>query len=98
MVKVHEIDLTSEEFQSLLMNSFLIIEQNTLEYMDYVLFRELAPTQPEPTPPEQGADSPVETQNDEPSYTGEYRMTQIVRILEDDGLKEGFVMINFSMF
>lgn len=93
MVKVHEIDLTSEEFQSLLMNSFLIIEQNTLEYMDYVLFRELAPTQPE-----QGTDSPIETQNDEPSYTGEYRMTQIVRILEDDGLKEGFVMINFSMF
>lgn len=93
MVNVHEIDLTSEEFQDLLLNSFLIIEKNTLEYMDYVLFRELAPTQPEP-----GPDSPVETQNDEPSYTGEYRMTQIVRILEDDGLKEGFVMINFSMF
>lgn len=96
MVKIHEIDLTSEEFQDLLLNSFLIIEKNTLEYMDYVLFRELAPQQPEQSG--QGEDSPVETQNDEPSYTGEYRMTQIVRILEDDGLKDGFVMINFSMF
>lgn len=94
MIKVHEVDLTSEDFQYLAMNSFLIIEKGTFEYMDYVLFRELASEQT--GLPDQN--DQVEVQNEEPSYTGEYRMTQIVRILEDDGLKDGFVMINFTMF
>lgn len=94
MIKVHEVDLTSEDFQYLIMNSFLIIEKGTFEYMDYVLFRELAPEQTDQTQ----QPGQAEVQNGEPSYTGEYRMTQIVRILEDDGLKDGFVMVNFSMY
>lgn len=84
MVKTHEIDLNTEDFSRLTMSSFLIIEKGTLAYQDYILFRELVENS--------------ESKEGDEKYTGQYRMTQVTSITEDDGLKDGFVMISVLMF
>lgn len=39
----------------------------------------------------------VRTISDEPQLTGAYQMTQINNIIEDEGLKDGYVMLSVKL-
>lgn len=91
MINVHTIDLDYDDYQKLLSNSYLIMQPGSIVEQDFVLFRRL---QQETTP----EDSGVEVQNEDDQYTGEYRMTQIMKIETDDGLKEGYAIVTMTMY
>lgn len=89
MVNVHTIDLDYDDYQKLLSNSYLIMQPNTIVEQDFVLFRRLQQAQQDPE---------IEVQNEDNQYTGEYRMTQIMKIETDDGLKEGYAIVTTVMY
>lgn len=89
MVNVHTIDLDYDDYQKMLSNSYLIMQPNTIVEQDFVLFRRLQQTQ---------QNLEIETQNEDDQYTGEYRMTQIMKIETDDGLKEGYAIVTMTMY
>lgn len=89
MVNVHTIDLDYDDYQKMLSNSYLIMQPDSIVEQDFVLFRRLQQTQQDPE---------IEIQNEDDQYTGEYRMTQIMRIETDDGLKEGYAIVTMTMY
>ena len=89
MVNVHTIDLDYDDYQKMLSNSYLIMQPSSIVEQDFVLFRRLQQTQQDPE---------IEVQNEDDQYTGEYRMTQIMRIETDDGLKEGYAIVTMTMY
>lgn len=89
MVNVHTIDLDYDDYQKMLSNSYLIMQPDAIVEQDFVLFRRLQQTQQEPE---------IEVQNEDDQYTGEYRMTQIMKIETDDGLKEGYAIVTMMMY
>ena len=89
MVNVHTIDLDYDDYQKMLSNSYLIMQPDSIVEQDFVLFRRLQQTQQDPE---------IEIPNEDDQYTGEYRMTQIMRIETDDGLKEGYAIVTMTMY
>lgn len=89
MVNVHTIDLDYDDYQKMLSNSYLIMQPSSIVEQDFVLFRRLQQTQQDPE---------IEVQNEDDQYTGEYRMTQIMKIETDDGLKEGYAIVTMMMY
>ena len=89
MVNVHTIDLDYDDYQKMLSKSYMIMQPNTIVEQDFVLFRRLQQTQQDPE---------IEVQNEDDQYTGEYRMSQIMKIETDDGLKEGYAIVTMTMY
>lgn len=89
MINVHTIDLDYDEYLKMLSNSYLIMQPGSVVEQDFVLFRRLQQVQ---------QDSQIEVQNEDDQYTGEYRMTQIMKIETDDGLKEGYSIVTMVMY
>lgn len=80
MVKTHEINLSTEAFNSFLNRDFIILEDNDndIQKSDYILFRQTVKAGEEFVPTEL------------------FRMTQVLDIITDKGLKDGYIMIRVN--
>ena len=82
MIKTHEINLTTTNFNQFNANDYIIVkdEERKIEINDYILFKQ------------------VEIEGEETKDTGLFKMTQVRDIITDDGLKDNYVLLALTKF
>lgn len=82
MIKTHEINLTTTNFNQFNANDYIIVkdEEHKIEINDYILFKQ------------------VEIEGEETKDTGLFKMTQVRDIITDDGLKDNYVLLALTKF
>lgn len=82
MVKTHEINLTTTNFNQFNANDYIIVkdEQHKIEINDYILFKQ------------------VEIEGEETKDTGLFKMTQVRDVITDEGLKDNYVLLALTKF
>lgn len=82
MIKTHEINLTTTNFNQFNANDYIIVkdEERKIEINDYILFKQ------------------VEIEGEETKDTGLFKMTQVRDVITDDGLKDNYVLLALTKF
>lgn len=82
MIKTHEINLTTTNFNQFNANDYIIVkdEQHKIEINDYILFKQ------------------VEIEGEETKDTGLFKMTQVRDVITDEGLKDNYVLLALTKF
>lgn len=82
MVKTHEINLTTTNFNQFNANDYIIVkdEEHKIEVNDYILFKQ------------------VEIEGEETKDTGLFKMTQVRDVITDEGLKDNYVLLALTKF
>lgn len=82
MIKTHEINLTTTNFNQFNANDYIIVkdEERKIEINDYILFKQ------------------VEIEGEETKDTGLFKMTQVRDIITDDGLKDNYILLALTKF
>lgn len=82
MIKTHEINLTTTNFNQFNANDYIIVkdEEHKIEINDYILFKQ------------------VEIEGDQTKDTGLFKMTQVRDIITDEGLKDNYVLLALQKF
>lgn len=82
MIKTHEINLTTTNFNQFNANDYIIVkdEEHKIEINDYILFKQ------------------VEIEGEETKDTGLFKMTQVRDVITDDGLKDNYVLLALTKF
>ena len=82
MIKTHEINLTTTNFNQFNANDYIIVkdEEHKIEINDYILFKQ------------------VEIEGEETKDTGLFKMTQVRDIITDDGLKDNYILLALTKF
>lgn len=82
MIKTHEINLTTTNFNQFNANDYIIVkdEERKIEINDYILFKQ------------------VEIEGEETKDTGLFKMTQVRDIITDEGLKDNYVLLALTKF
>lgn len=82
MIKTHEINLTTTNFNQFNVNDYIIVkdEQCKIEINDYILFKQ------------------VEIEGEETKDTGLFKMTQVRDVITDEGLKDNYVLLALTKF
>lgn len=82
MIKTHEINLTTTNFNQFNANDYIIVkdEQHKIEINDYILFKQ------------------VEIEGEETKDTGLFKMTQVRDVITDEGLKDNYVLLALIKF
>ena len=82
MIKTHEINLTTTNFNQFNANDYIIVkdEEHKIEINDYILFKQ------------------VEIEGEETKDTGLFKMTQVRDIITDEGLKDNYVLLALTKF
>ena len=82
MVKTHEINLTTTNFNQFNANDYIIVkdEEHKIEINDYILFKQ------------------VEIEGEETKDTGLFKMTQVRDVITDEGLKDNYVLLALTKF
>lgn len=82
MIKTHEINLTTTNFNQFNANDYIIIkdEERKIEINDYILFKQ------------------VEIEGEETKDTGLFKMTQVRDVITDEGLKDNYVLLALTKF
>lgn len=90
MIKTHEINLTTTNFNQFNENDYIIVkdEEHKIEVNDYILFKQVEIQQ-----------APVEPEEEEPTTenieidTGLFKMTQVRDVITNEGLKDNYVLL-----
>lgn len=82
MIKTHEINLTTTNFNQFNANNYIIVkdEEHKIEINDYILFKQ------------------VEIEGEETKDTGLFKMTQVRDVITDEGLKDNYVLLALTKF
>ena len=82
MIKTHEINLTTTNFNQFNANDYIIVkdEEHKIEINDYILFKQ------------------VEIEGEETKDTGLFKMTQVRDVITDDGLKDNYILLALTKF
>lgn len=82
MIKTHEINLTTTNFNQFNENDYIIVkdEERKIEINDYILFKQ------------------VEIEGEETKDTGLFKMTQVRDVITDEGLKDNYVLLALIKF
>lgn len=82
MIKTHEINLTTTNFNQFNANDYIIVkdDEHKIEINDYILFKQ------------------VEIEGDQTKDTGLFKMTQVRDIITDEGLKDNYVLLALQKF
>ena len=82
MIKTHEINLTTTNFNQFNANDYIIVkdEERKIEINDYILFKQ------------------VEIEGEETKDTGLFKMTQVRDVITDDGLKDNYILLALTKF
>lgn len=82
MIKTHEINLTTTNFNQFNANDYIIVkdEERKIEINDYILFKQ------------------VEIEGEETKDTGLFKMTQVRDVITDEGLKDNYVLLALTKF
>ena len=82
MIKTHEINLTTTNFNQFNANNYIIVkdEERKIEINDYILFKQ------------------VEIEGEETKDTGLFKMTQVRDVITDEGLKDNYVLLALTKF
>nr|DAX52541.1 MAG TPA: protein of unknown function (DUF3850) [Caudoviricetes sp.] len=82
MIKTHEINLTTTNFNQFNANDYIIVkdEEHKIEINDYILFKQ------------------VEIEGEETKDTGLFKMTQVRDVITDEGLKDNYVLLALTKF
>lgn len=82
MIKTHEINLTTTNFNQFNANDYIIVkdEERKIEINDYILFKQ------------------VEIEGEETKDTGLFKMTQVRDVITDEGLKDNYVLLALIKF
>lgn len=82
MIKTHEINLTTTNFNQFNANDYIIVkdEERKIEINDYILFKQ------------------VEIEGEETKDTGLFKMTQVRDVITDEGLKDNYILLALTKF
>ena len=82
MVKTHEINLTTTNFNQFNVNDYIIVkdEERKIEINDYILFKQ------------------CEIEGEETKDTGLCKITQVRDVITDEGLKDNYVLLALTKF
>lgn len=82
MIKTHEINLTTTNFNQFNANDYIIVkdEEHKIEINDYILFKQ------------------VEIEGEETKDTGLFKMTQVRDVITNEGLKDNYILLALSKF
>lgn len=82
MIKTHEINLTTTNFNQFNANDYIIVkdEEHKIEINDYILFKQ------------------VEIEGEETKDTGLFKITQVRDVITDEGLKDNYVLLALTKF
>ena len=82
MIKTHEINLTTTNFNQFNANDYIIVkdEERKIGINDYILFKQ------------------VEIEGEETKDTGLFKMTQVRDVITDEGLKDNYVLLALTKF
>ena len=82
MIKTHEINLTTTNFNQFNANDYIIVkdEERKIEINNYILFKQ------------------VEIEGEETKDTGLFKMTQVRDVITDEGLKDNYVLLALTKF
>ena len=82
MIKTHEINLTTTNFNQFNVNDYIIVkdEERKIEINDYILFKQ------------------VEIEGEETKDTGLFKMTQVRDVITDEGLKDNYILLALTKF
>lgn len=82
MIKTHEINLTTTNFNQFNANDYIIVkdEEHKIEINDYILFKQ------------------VEIEGEETKDTGLFKMTQVRDVITDEGLKDNYILLALTKF
>lgn len=80
MVKTHEIDLTTSVFNGLSNNTSIILEQDTDRHIEKEDYILFRQ---------------IEIVEDEPQPTGLYMLVQVNDVVSHQGLKDGYILIDY---
>lgn len=75
MVKTHEINLNTTEFNRFANSNYIVLEINNIEVNDYILFKQ------------------IELVDGSTTETGLFKMTKVKELIQNDGFKEGYVLL-----